>query len=820
MIQQFEKDKKTEEEKKKATGKEERKSILEVGGTEGRYKSFPPLSDTHSTYDEILTQENEVFRKMKSAVEGIRKKMDELKKNFSTHSSQCEKPLVNEEKVIQYHKKFKRGAEYGGHFWERVYNDLEEKGICRAIENLALSTPILVKEQFVEFDSGKLKEKLSDLETKVKALRLKIIYETEAKEMHDLLKLTFPQTIKTLTTTPSTPEELQKIIAAKNNVNLEEINSQIASIQKAFACLNAKDQEVAPGDKGDAENLVNAFKEFEIKFAEAIKTIEKNKKALKENMIRELEIFDKDLELLKADYDRQAPKTIDKYEFANVKKILAEFKEKLAEKEQARDNQKNGRELFGLEETTYFHINYLKKELDLQTKFWDLKEKWDLQVQKMDVVPFRKIEIEKNEEIMATYIEKIEALDNEIKEWQAYNSLFKDMSLTRDTLPLISKISNKAMQQRHWEELYTQLKCEEFNPEGPEFTFAKIKQLHLEKHADFIKNLSEEACRDLELDMELLKIQDRWAVHKLKVKYDEVTGYYKLLSNRDVFDPLEDDLNKLNIMKTSESFQAFHERIDQWESDLIHMSEILDLLLEVQNQWMRQEAIFNGQGWLSKQLGEKTDFDVLHKKYMDQMARIYKQPNVKIALLERNFDKILQELNKRLENIDRDLTKFLDGKRSYYPRFYFLSNDELLEIVGCAHKIEPTKKHLKKIFEGIAEIDSEPGKGQITSYLRSIKSSEGEELPLTEKVEVKRTDGVEDWLKSLQNTVEGIYFIFIIFINRFIGQKHLFMRNGRYFRKKGYSKNSFGSGSGKIRWSSLACNSSFRMDKSNGEYSR
>jgi len=756
MIIQHEKKKRMEEEKMKG-GKvaEGRGTVLEIGDrSDGKPKPFPTLDPKlPSTYEEILSQDNDVLGRIRKAVEPIKQTMDSLIKAFKTHSGQCEKPLTDEAKVRAYHSKITRSGDIAGKFWERVWSDLDEKGIKRAIEILDSNTTANVKRQFAEFDAGKLREKLSELKTSVKNVRLKIIYDTEVDEMRKLLYKGFPEIIEKLMAQPSTPDELRKINNIRDSINLEEMANQIASIQKAFVALKSQDYAIPPIDQQDETRLPNEFEKFKVSLSDADKEIEKNKKMLKEIMQRDLETFANELELLGSDYDKQAPKSLEKNDVVSAKRIINDYKEKLREKEIARENHKNGIELFKIEEMTYPRITYLNKELELQTLFWELKERWDEATTAFDIIQFRSLDIKKMTAQVLDFMDELDRLPGEIKDWLAYSSLHKDMALVRDILPLIEEISTKAMKSRHWEKLYSELKYEEFNPDG-DFTFAHIKQLHLEKHADFIHQLSEEAKRDLELETSLDQIQERWGKLKLKIKYDSFSSYYEMEYYGDVLEPLEKDLSKLSEMKTSESFQAFQVLIETWESDLIKVLETLEMLWQVQKQWRRQEAIFNGQGSLSKQLGEKGDFDIVHKRFMEQMARIYKDPNVKKACLERNFDKILFDLNKKLETIDHVLTHFLDSKRGFFPRFYFLSNDELLEIVGCAYNIAPVKKHLKKIFEGVADVEYNEVKGGITE-ITTIRSSEDEVVQLTKRVDVNKNSGVEDWLGVLKDAIES-----------------------------------------------------------------
>eukprot|EP01018_Ginkgo_biloba_P018807 Gb_18324 [translate_table: standard] len=113
-----------------------------------------------------------------------------------------------------------------------------------------------------------------------------------------------------------------------------------------------------------------------------------------------------------------------------------------------------------------------------------------------------------------------------------------------------------------------------------------------------------------------------------------------------------------------------------------------------------------------------------------------------------------EKSNETLEKIQKNLEDYLETKRMAFPRFYFLSNDELLEILAQTRNVQAVQPHMSKCFDGIRRLDFGDDTKSIDIF--AMLSSEGEKIQLGKNL--KARGNVENWLTAVeQNMVSSLH---------------------------------------------------------------
>ena len=86
------------------------------------------------------------------------------------------------------------------------------------------------------------------------------------------------------------------------------------------------------------------------------------------------------------------------------------------------------------------------------------------------------------------------------------------------------------------------------------------------------------------------------------------------------------------------------------------------------------------------------------------MNEMSKQSNVVIATNVTGLPEQLEGIQSKLSLCEKALAEYLETKRLAFPRFYFASSADLLDILSNSDYPLKVAKHLTKLFDSMAKL--------------------------------------------------------------------------------------------------------------------
>lgn len=238
------------------------------------------------------------------------------------------------------------------------------------------------------------------------------------------------------------------------------------------------------------------------------------------------------------------------------------------------------------------------------------------------------------------------------------------------------------------------------------------------------------------LEKTMTSMKHEWGEMQFELK--EYKGTYLLRGLDEVLEKLDDHIVKTQTMSGSPYIEPFKHDIQKWEAKLKLISEVFDewlvnhqwyfwlirLFIEaVQKTWMYLEPIFGSPDIMRQMPSEGKKFQKVDIVWKTIMRECFEAPDVVEFAPREQLLESLQNSNKLLDEIQKGLNAYLETKRLAFPRFYFLSNDELLEILSQTKDPHCVQPHLGKCFDQIAKVKFD-SQDRITHMI----SSAGEEV--------------------------------------------------------------------------------------------
>ena len=125
-------------------------------------------------------------------------------------------------------------------------------------------------------------------------------------------------------------------------------------------------------------------------------------------------------------------------------------------------------------------------------------------------------------------------------------------------------------------------------------------------------------------------------------------------------------------------------------------------------------------------------------------------PSVVEACLAEGREELLQQLFEGIDMCERSLNDYLEQKKKAFPRFYFVSNQALLDILSNGNNPEKVGEYLGDCFDGMKSLDFVKKEGAPRPYksAQGMFSKEGEYVKFSSIFTAQ--GAVENWLTDLE----------------------------------------------------------------------
>lgn len=179
---------------------------------------------------------------------------------------------------------------------------------------------------------------------------------------------------------------------------------------------------------------------------------------------------------------------------------------------------------------------------------------------------------------------------------------------------------------------------------------------------------------------------------------------------------LDEALANTNNVLANRYVKAVRPHAEKLSQDIQLIMDIVDKWVEAQKKWMYLENIFSAPDIKTQMPAQSKDFEKCDKFIRDHVKKVHISPKI-LKLLKISKLELFNSTADLLEKIEKKLEQYLESKRKDFPRFYFLSNDELLEILSRAGNLEMIEQHLGKCFEALVKLSMADGKSTSESNL-------------------------------------------------------------------------------------------------------
>ncbi|XP_043259684.1 dynein axonemal heavy chain 1-like [Colletes gigas] len=411
--------------------------------------------------------------------------------------------------------------------------------------------------------------------------------------------------------------------------------------------------------------------------------------------------------------------------------------------------------LFGMDVVPFEHLHKLIRDFDPYRSLWVTASDWLRWYEAWVDNPLIYVD---GSQVESLVVDMFREMTRSIRTFQEQPKVQAVATHIRDQIDefkpyigLIQSLREPGMKDRHFEELslHTGIQM----ALTPTLTFKNLLVLGIQEFEEVVKTVADTAAKEYATEHTLNKMIAEWATIAMEILPYKNTGTYIIKLAEETMMLLDNHILAVQQLSFSPLKTAFEDEINEWEYKLNLTQDVLLLWLEVQRDWMYLEPIFTSEDISIQLPAEARKYNAMERNWRRIMKAAHDNPYIIKICPDKSLQESLQECQSLLEVVQKGLSNYLEMKRKVFPRFYFLSDDELLEILAQAKNVQAVQPHLRKCFEAIQEVRFEDDL-QITR----MYSAEGEEVIFRPSMYPLRS--VEYWIgdleKVMRNTIREI----------------------------------------------------------------
>jgi dynein heavy chain len=408
--------------------------------------------------------------------------------------------------------------------------------------------------------------------------------------------------------------------------------------------------------------------------------------------------------------------------------------------------------LFKKEATDYSRVQRLASDFAPYSNLWLTAASWLVNKEKWHSGKFDEIDAAQLEKEIFTGVKllfkvcRFFADKNLVGIYDIAERVRIELEAFRPYVPLIVALRTEGLAPRHWKEISEKAGFE-IHPEMENFTLNRFMsaEINLQEHLDVIQNVAERASKEYAIETSLMRMKNEWerVVFDCKDQF-RATGTFVLKGADVVSTLLDEHIVMTQAMQFSPFKEPFADRIDHWSDLLVYMSEALDEWLKCQRAWLYLQPIFDSPDIMKQLPAESKRFKSVDTAWRNVMKSTHENPHALTSLSRDGLLDKWMEANRNLDIVQKGLDDYLETKRSIFSRFYFLSNDELLEILSQTKDPTRVQPFLRKVFENMCSLNF-----QEDLTVTAMFSDEGEMIPFADAFGVKGKN-VELWMCEVE----------------------------------------------------------------------